>query len=328
MLLRSSKDIYLPGMADLFTYEIKRYEPDFKKNGWTIVQNIDKCAKAVSDHTPFRLTAKIELVKTCVYLRHLGFEPPEDNTMFLTLERALTEINEVIREARQARLMQIAFAATLVRARTLNRQGKWMDALKAVADAEKIVVPLPKPLQAEAYFSKGKIIASRAKAETRNSQRDYEEAHIWFSKADQVGHCSLTFRISCRLQIADVLLQLDQVVAAGEMLAKVSRQLKDVEHTFLHQRRARLEKSLDEPFTSDSTRGQISGFSGRNSDGRSFSHLRAEVVSRSTVFPRNVAPMCSPLPGGCILGVDNADSTPLAVRSYATQAGAFACRSR
>lgn len=45
--------------------------------------------------------------------------------------------------------------------------------------------------------------------------------------------------------MAEALLRMDHVVAASEEVAKAALQLKGVENTFLHSRRARLERSIE-----------------------------------------------------------------------------------
>jgi hypothetical protein len=95
-LLRSSKDIYLPCLADLLTYEIRRYEPGFVKTGWDLVKQMDRYATADNKHVPNRLHARTEQIKTCVYLRHLNAEPREQHPTFLPLESAQSAIEKVI----------------------------------------------------------------------------------------------------------------------------------------------------------------------------------------------------------------------------------------
>jgi hypothetical protein len=203
-------------------------------------------ATADNDHVPNRLHARTEQIKTCVYLRHLNAEPAEQHPTFLTVKCAQSAIEEVIHEASAPELRRIRFAAMLVRARTLNRLGRWSEALEAVKQVEALIVPLPAALKAEVFFTRAKILATRSREASNRAKwkQDCTAAYRWFCKAETVGHSSVTFRISCLLQKAEALLQLDQVVAAGEELKAASQHLSDVEHSFLHERRARLETTL------------------------------------------------------------------------------------
>jgi hypothetical protein len=247
LLLRSSNDIHLPCVADLLTYQIRRYETNFINEGWDLVKEISKHATMANKHVPNRLAASIEHVKTCVYLRHLKAQPPDDDPACLTLEKSLTAIEGVIRQATGPALQRTRFSATLVKIRTLNRLKRWKEADEAIQKAKGILRPLPKPLQAELTFTKGKVRMGRGHA--AQSEADamalWREAHDLFRQADKSGHSSVTFRIACRLEMAEALRLRDKIVEAGEDVAIAARQLKDVEHTFLHQRLARIEKHIN-----------------------------------------------------------------------------------
>jgi hypothetical protein len=251
LLLRSSKDIYLPNAADLLTYQIRRYQSDFKQKGWQLVKEISKNATMVAGHVRYRLAARIEHIITCVYLRHLNVEPPGNDPDYLTLEGARVAVDRVIVEASGPTFQRTKFAALLVKARTLNRLEQWPQALAVLSQAEKILKPLPKPLEAELQFTKGKIMASRGHngRSIAAAGPHWREAYECFRLAEEKEHCSLTFRIACRLQMADALYHMDKVVDAAEKAAEASKELELVEHSFLHRRLARIERKINRSST-------------------------------------------------------------------------------
>jgi hypothetical protein len=246
LLLRASKDRFLPHMADLVACKISRYEKSFLEQGWSLVEHIEDCRKALAGHVPYRLEAEIEAIKTCVYLRHFNSEPPTNTESFRTIPKALEHIGGVILEAHNMELARLEFDAMLVKARTLNQQGAFREALDVVDAAERVMRPLPGPLAAEVHFARGKLLATRAADEKHppSRDRDHIAAYKWFKKATEIGHTSLTFRIACTLQMADMLLRLGRVVTAKQLVAEMTVLLQGVEHTFLNDRLATLKDEI------------------------------------------------------------------------------------
>ena len=147
-----------------------------------------------------------------------------------------------------------------MKARTLNRLNLFQDALKTVDDAEKAAGPhIPKPMQAEASFVRGKNNATRSASDDGRAYiyklRDDETACRHFQNALDVGRASVTFEISCRLQISDMLLRLGRVIEARNLLADARKDLQSVQHTFLHERIGQLEKRIDESKFSEFANG-------------------------------------------------------------------------
>jgi tetratricopeptide (TPR) repeat protein len=259
LLLRTSQDPYLPCLAQLLVCLIERYKDNF---GWNLVTKMSECRESLTEHIPYRLQATIEVVKTSVYLREV--KPPKDDPTFLSLDQALRVLAEVADEARKLGLKQTQFHALLVRARTLSRLKRFDEALQTVADAENLLgAQIPKPLEAEAWFVKGKICATRGRTVMRDSGnrpgkqadsrmlRDDRAAHDHFQKALNVGDASLTFEISCRLQMSEMLLRLDRIREAKNLLAEAKNQIQSVQHTFLQERLGRLERMIDETTISE-----------------------------------------------------------------------------
>jgi tetratricopeptide (TPR) repeat protein len=259
LLLRTSEDPYLPGLSQLLVCLIERYEHNFS---WGLVTRMFECRDGLTEHVPYRLQATIEAVKTCVYLREA--ERPASDPNFLSLDGALQMLTEAETEAEKLGLKYTLFNALLVRARTLNRLNQFDAALQTVEDAENILgSPIPKPLQAEAWFVRGKIYATRGRTHARtNANRTGQEAtsrmlkddraaYDHFEKALSVGGYSLTFEISCRLQMSDMQLRLGKIREARNLLAKAEDQIQSVQHTFLRKRLDSLRERIDETTISE-----------------------------------------------------------------------------
>jgi tetratricopeptide (TPR) repeat protein len=248
LLLQTSRDTYLPHRAQVLVCLIERYENNF---GWDLVNRMCGCRDNLEGHAPYQLEATIEAVKTCVYLRNEPRPPKEPN--FLSLPEALKQAIVVAGRAKKLGLKNLEFHALLVKARTLNRLNRFEAALKTVDEATKAVDPhIPKPMQAEASFVKGKIHATRGavhgadEKETIRMLKDDEKAYLHFQNALDAGGASVTFRISCRLQISGMLLRLGRVIEARNLLADGKKDLESVQHTFLHERITDLEKRIEE----------------------------------------------------------------------------------
>ena len=99
LLLRTSRDPFLPHVAQLLVCLIERYENNF---GWDLVTRMFQSCDSLKGHIPYRLEATIEAVKTCVYLREVS--PFSNNPNFLSLDRALTVLTEVAGKAHRAGL--------------------------------------------------------------------------------------------------------------------------------------------------------------------------------------------------------------------------------
>jgi len=252
LLLRTSHDPYLPYVSQLLVCLIERYKDNFD---WNLVTRISKCRDSLMEHAPYRLQAMLEAVKTCVYLREV--RQPKRNRDFLSLEQALRVSTEVAREAQNLGLIHTHFNALLVRARTLNRLGQFDVALRTVENAaNRVGSQIPKPLEAEAEFVKGKIYATRGRKaalkanptdeEKANRLNDDRAAYDHFQKAFDVGGASLTFAISCRLQMSEMLLRLGQIGKATNLLNEAKNQIQSVQHTFLQERLRKLQGQIDE----------------------------------------------------------------------------------
>jgi tetratricopeptide (TPR) repeat protein len=246
LLLRASKDPYLPHMADLLWLKVSRYEEDFLKRGWELVGDFEDCAGQLAGNLPNHLEAKIEAVKTCVYLLHFGQLPRKEESTDRSLSQALKEIEGVIKDAGEKH-PRLVFDALLVKARTLNRMGKFEVALRVVKEAEDSMSPIPGPLLAEALFVRGKIHATwtqppQTAALIRVSR---ERALDYFLKAEGVGHASVTFKIACKLQIAELCLDLGYGSRAEGSISEAKELSRDVEHTFLNRRLEELLKRVE-----------------------------------------------------------------------------------
>jgi len=237
LLLRSSKDPFLPYMADLLTLKTRRYQNDFLERGWRLVDEFEQCIRHLNGNLPFQIEAKIEAIKTGVYLLHFRRPPPPGQGLARGFLQALNEIDGVI-EIAQPNHPRLAFDALLVKARTLNRMLKFQEALGVVNDAEQSMHRLPRPLIAESSFVRGKIHASWSQQEQKPKlvQRSRERALEQFKQADKTGHTSLTFQISCKLQLAELHLESGDGSAAEELIRKAKELSVGVEHTFLNQR--------------------------------------------------------------------------------------------
>ena len=117
---------------------------------------------------------------------------------------------------------------------------------------------IPKPLQAEAWVVKGKICVTRGRGHERvrgfprgkdatvQMIKDDEVACGHFRKALDVGGASVTFEISCRLQLGEIQLRLGRIGEARRFVADAKRQIQSVQHTFLHERLRKVEEQIDE----------------------------------------------------------------------------------
>jgi hypothetical protein len=206
-------------------------------------------------HTPYKLEASLEAVKTCVYLRN--HSRPFSDSKFLSPEDALKQAMVIAGKAQRLGLKNLHFHALLVQARTLNRLNRFDDALQAVDDAEKALHPhVPRPAQAEANFVRGKICATRARKIVQLGAGDRQgdantlmieddvAALDYFQKASNVG-ASITFGISCSLQIVDMLLRLGRITEASCLLADTRSNFGSVQHTFLDERLRNLERKIN-----------------------------------------------------------------------------------
>ena len=252
LLLQTSNDPYLPRLAQLLTCLIERYQENF---GWDLVTRMFQCSDDLKGHTPYQLEANLEAVKTCVYLRN--HPRPLSDSRSLSPEEALKRAISIAGRAQRLGLKNLHFHALLVQARTLNRLTRFDDALRTVDDAEKALHPhVPRPMQAEASFVRGKIYATRgSKIVQLGIRRTEEDANIrmikddataldHFQKASGVG-ASITFGISCNLQIVEMLLRLGRITEASRLLAETRRNFGSVQHTFLDERLRNLEKQID-----------------------------------------------------------------------------------
>jgi hypothetical protein len=167
------------------------------------------------------------------------------------LEKCLQQIDEIIGQTRgQAQDVMstskpsvLEFAAMLVKVRTLNRMNEFRKAFTLLRAIEGRIHALPDALQAEFYFSWGKVCTGygiQDEVKRLPAEAWYLEALRRFSRADSIGHASITFRISCKLQIADLQLKLDRVVDAKRTLGDVAQLLGEIEPTFLSSRYEKL----------------------------------------------------------------------------------------
>jgi hypothetical protein len=246
LLLRCSKDPFLPHMADLLWLKTRRYEEDFLEQGWRLVEQFEVCAWHLAGNLPCQIEAKIEAIKTSVYLLHFELRPPNGEGVERSLPRAQKEIEAVIGMARESH-PRLTFDALLVKARTLNRMQKFQEALDVVEEAEQSMSVLPRPLLAEALFVRGKIHTgwSQQAQAPRLMQRSRERALEHFQNADSEGHASLTFRISCKLQMAELHLELGHGSAAEALIAEAKELSRGVEHTFLNRRLEKLRERTE-----------------------------------------------------------------------------------
>jgi len=76
--------------------------------------------------------------------------------------------------------------------------------------------------------------------------KDDEVACGHFRKALDVGGASVTFEISCRLQLGEIQLRLGRIGEARRFVADAKRQIQSVQHTFLHERLRKVEEQIDE----------------------------------------------------------------------------------
>src|SRR5690242_12114366 len=82
-------------------------------------------------------------------------------------------------------------------------------------------------------------------------RKDDGDAYNHFRKALDVGGSSLTFTISCRLQMSEMLLRLGQNGKANNLLNEAKNQIQSVQHTFLHERLRKLQGKIDETTISE-----------------------------------------------------------------------------
>lgn len=245
LLLRASRDPFLPIMADILRLKIGRYEEGFLKTGWRLVKEFDQSAATLRENIPYSLEASIEAIKTSVYLLHFECEPPDEQVGHRSFSQALKDIEAIIERATKNRHQRIAFDALLVKARILNRIQDFARAHDALRRAEGIVAPLPKPLASEVFFVRGKIHSSSVQtASLALAALAREKALEFFLAAHTAGHSSLTFQISCKLQIAEMHLLLGHGSDAERFLGEATDLARGVEHTFLNKRLEELARQV------------------------------------------------------------------------------------
>jgi tetratricopeptide (TPR) repeat protein len=256
LLLRVSRDPFLPEMANLLSYCIERQESTFYARGWDLVDRMQAVREGLSEHRPFLLKASIEQLITKVYL--IGRQPSGTGGRVEALAEAHTELKTLSSEARQLGLPDLQLLALLASARTLLRMGETEKAHGVAGDAHRIAVSGKD--KAEVLFVEGKTFVAQAAGAAGSGrvfeERKYcEEALEKFRGALHMNHPSVNFQLACEERIAGLLLKAGQVIEAERLLKRAREHCKHLEDTFLRGRLEALFAEIDQTRYSEFTYG-------------------------------------------------------------------------
>jgi tetratricopeptide (TPR) repeat protein len=238
ILLRSTQDKFLLNRAEIFLCLVTRSDTSFGAGSWEMLEHLSLCREQLENHPEYRLEARLEEVKTAVYLHHSKVTGQAQRDDLNTFAKALEVTKTLIEEAKSSNLISKQFEALLVKARILIRLMDGSTALETVDQALELYRNRPPaPLAAEAMVVKAKAFSS---------QQRYDDALEHLQHPITKGHASQLFHASRQLSIAELLLVTRNLIQAEHALRRCSRLLRRVQSSYLHERFKRLWQQFQE----------------------------------------------------------------------------------
>ena len=213
-LLSATKDNFLRARASLLWGIATRAE--MKASEKDLFNVFLEARRALAKHPVYGIEARMEEIVTAVYLLRERVQLPSQLPKELQkIESCGKQMEVVIRDADDLKLISTAFRARIARARILVRQqvsadpdGFPNEALDAIREAEEKYVtaePIPLTLQYEARYVEG--LAQEAKRNWPSAAKAYE-------KALEFGRDNMVVSFACLRRIANAYLKDDHIAAA------------------------------------------------------------------------------------------------------------------
>lgn len=240
LLLRVSRDNFLPETATLLLCRVERQKASFLERGNTLLERIDEVIRNLAGHQTLQLEAKIERIITEIYLSK-NVEPREQRMR--SFEDALERLNLLRGAAQKLGLQPLVFQSQLAMARTHARLMRWKEAHAVLNEA----LPATDKTKAELKFVQGRVF--QAEGASKNSTNKAQKRAIateCFRDALRLSHPSSNFRISCQQHIAKLLLDEERVVEAKHLIDELCKKMSGVEDSYLQDGLQRLQAQLAE----------------------------------------------------------------------------------